>query len=133
MDAPLLVGHVLGSAAEEDTLEHPAVGQQRIEPADALDDLHLPDLARVDVDGSVEALREDNAISKRSAESRRKREAAFVVDCVLVLAEKHGRDSRVAPTAPHDRPLSPTLQLLRSTRQSLTPCCSKGPGGKRGP
>ena len=115
MHAPLLVGHVLRGAAEERARQQPAVGEQRVETTDALDDLHLPDLPRVDVDRAVEPLREDDAVSEGSAKPGRQGEAALVVDRVLVLAEKHGRDSTVAPTDPHFKPLSPTLQLLRPT------------------
>jgi hypothetical protein len=115
VDAALLVRDVLGRAPEEVALQQPGVGQERIELADPGHDRHLPPLPGVDVDAAVEPFREDDAVRQGIAKPRRQGDAALVVDRVLVLAEEHSRGSRVAPTMPHSKPLSPTLQLRPPT------------------
>jgi len=96
-------------------LQRAGLGAERVEATDALGDGGLPGVLRVDVDAAVEPLGEDDTVGQGIAEANRQGEAALVVDRVVVLADEHAQSSRVAPTFPHSKPLSPTLQPQGTT------------------
>src|SRR5579884_1074823 len=98
--APLLVGHRLGGAGEEEAVHPPAFLAQRAQRGEVRADEAAPLGRRIGVEAAVDAARDDDPVLERPPETGGKREAVLVVDGVFVLAEKHGAGSLSLHCAP---------------------------------
>src|SRR5690349_8529620 len=140
-DASLLVQFRLRCAGEEEALHPAALLAQRVQRGEASPHERGPVVAGVRVQAAVDAARHDDSLRERLPEAGRQREAVLVVQCVLVLAEKHPGALPLCPTLPHHKPHRPTCLLLRkgytlpsacgTTGREGTPAWRRRPGSSR--
>src|SRR5437879_4337471 len=99
-DPALLVELALRRARVEVALKPAALLAQRVELCKASLDRPRPVGTRVRVQAPVEAAAHDHALREGLPEAGREREAALVIDRVLVLAEKHSGPVLCLPLCP---------------------------------
>src|SRR5215471_15480035 len=126
--AALPVGDRLGRTGEEVTVEATAVHAEHVQRAEPGVHQSVPCRSRPSVETAVEPARHDAAVLERPAELRREGEAVLVVDCVLVLAEKHGALS----LSHHCTPLYPTMDHLVQPGQEIRQSRRTSPDVGRG-
>ena len=87
--AALFVEVGLGRSGEEEALEPPGLLAERIQRGESRLDESIPIRTTEGVETAVEASRDDDTVRKCLPELGRKSETVFVIDGVLVCAEKH--------------------------------------------
>src|SRR5207245_11654893 len=107
-DPALLVELTLRRPGIEVALQPATLLAQRVELLETRLDRPGPVGARIGVQAAVQAAAHDHALRERLPEAGRQREAALVIDRVLVLAEKHPGPGPLSTTLPHDKPQFPT-------------------------
>src|ERR687887_1351089 len=100
--AALFVAVGLGRPREEEALDAPPLRAERIHRGESRLDESTPIRTTVGVQAAVEASRDDHTVFEGFSELGRKSETVFVIDRVVVCAEKH-------PGAGLRLPLRPTL------------------------
>src|SRR5947207_6105967 len=130
-DPALLVELALGGAGVEVALKPATLLAQRVELGEACLDRPRPVGAGIGVQAAVESAAHDHTLRERLPEAGREREAALVIDRVLVLAEKHSGPVLCLPLCPtinHNspprNPFAPPKRVIyperRATRASAT-------------
>src|SRR5919204_4792980 len=115
-DPTLLVEVRLRGGGEEVALQLARLAAERVERPESVLHVLLPVGAPEDLEARVEPARDDDAVAEGFAEAGREREAALVIDGVLVLAEEHWRgllSRRAIPTLNHHSPLRNTCTPSR--------------------
>src|SRR2546423_8214078 len=87
---PLAVRDCLGRAGEEVTVEAATLPAEYVQRGEPRVDQLFPRRLRPRMQAPVESARDDATVLERPPELGRERQSVLIVDCVLVLAEKHG-------------------------------------------
>src|SRR5438067_8959762 len=122
-DPALLVELTLGGARIEVALKPATLLAQRIELGEARLDGSRPVGARVGVQAAVQAAAHDHTLRECLPEAGREREAALVIDRVLVLADKHAGPvlcqqlcPMITPNPPPRNPFVPSKGVIYPKR-----------------